>query len=212
MRGLFEFCLFGERRPLECRGRYRVEPKRRHHRQRCRQHPSRGTGSDTLDGGAGNDTLMGGAGADSLIGGSDRDAASYYFSSAAVRVSLVDGLGAGGEATGDTLVGIEHLVGSAFDDVLLGDAGGNILNAGAGDDFLRGGAGVDTLDGGAGRGGADVLVGGAGTDRFVFATFGDSTPGLGVDLIADFSRAEGDVVDLTVARWAGLPLHRERRL
>ncbi|WP_426954815.1 calcium-binding protein [Muricoccus radiodurans] len=154
-------------------------------------------GSDTLDGGAGNDTLMGGAGADSLIGGSDRDAASYYFSSAAVRVSLVDGLGAGGEATGDTLVGIEHLVGSAFDDVLLGDAGGNILNAGAGDDFLRGGAGVDTLDGGAGPDTVDYSTSVSGV--FVDLRFGVGYAGDAAgDVLANIERVVGSALNDTL--------------
>lgn len=50
------------------------------------------------------------------------------------------------DAGGDTLVGIENVIGSAFDDSLTGNSGANILRGGAGDDLLDGGAGVDSAD------------------------------------------------------------------
>src|SRR5262245_57719024 len=112
---------------------------------------SGGAGNDTILGGDGNDTLLGGAADDTLDGGAGRDVASYADATAAVRVDL----GAGGaQATGgagtDTLVGIEDLVSSAFNDTLIGYVGDNVLLGGAGDDLLMGLSGNDTLDGGAG--------------------------------------------------------------
>ena len=102
--------------------------------------------ANTLDGRSGNDTLVGGAGADVLIGGAGRDTADYSLSGAGVTVSLQTGFGSGGDAQGDTLSGIENIIGSAFADVLTGDAGPNTLVGGAGADALNGGAGTDTAD------------------------------------------------------------------
>lgn len=65
-----------------------------------------------------------------------------------------------------------------------GGAGGDALTGSNGDDTLQGGAGKDTLAGGLG---ADVL-------KFVAAT--DSALGGGADLIAGFSVAQGDKIDL----------------
>lgn len=72
----------------------------------------------------------------------------------------------------DTLISIENVTGSAFDDILAGDPGANVLDGGAGvdlmfgfggNDILFGGAGDDTsLDGGAGD---DMLFGGDGIDN-----------------------------------------------
>ncbi|MTI17931.1 type I secretion C-terminal target domain-containing protein, partial [Rhodobacteraceae bacterium RKSG542] len=55
-------------------------------------------------------------------------------------------------------------------------------------DILKGGGGADRLDGGAG---ANTLEGGSGADTFVIS----STDA--IDFIADYSSADGDVVDLT---------------
>ncbi|WP_457421253.1 beta strand repeat-containing protein [Roseateles sp. P5_E7] len=93
--------------------------------------------ANRLDGGAGNDLLVGGAGADVLIGGSGVDTATYAASTAGVTVSLSTGRGTGGDAQGDTLAGIENLVGSAFDDVLTGAAGINLLTGGTGNDVYN---------------------------------------------------------------------------
>ena len=102
--------------------------------------------ANTLDGGSGNDTLIGGAGADTLIGGPGTDTASYASSGAEVTVNLQTGSGSGGDAQGDTLSGIENIIGSAFADVLTGDGGANTLVGGAGPDALNGGGGTDTAD------------------------------------------------------------------
>ncbi|WP_026872447.1 hypothetical protein [Inquilinus limosus] len=99
-------------------------------------------------------------------------------------MDLAAGTGTGGDAQGDTLNGVEQLVGSNANDTLSGDGGNNGLWGGAGDDTLKGGAGADTLKGG------------AGSDSFVYTAVGDSTvAAAGKDLIADF--AAGDKIDLS---------------
>ncbi len=66
----------------------------------------------------------------SLDGGAGIDTASYAASSAGVSVSLMTGLGSGGDAQGDTLIRIENLTGSALDDTLEGNGGTNVLTGG----------------------------------------------------------------------------------
>src|SRR4029453_2209550 len=60
------------------------------------------------------------------------------------------------------------------------------LNGNGGGDSLFGDAGNDALVGGAGN---DTRAGGAGSDTFVYSA--------GADAVTDFTRAEGDKVDLT---------------
>ncbi|MGO1077576.1 calcium-binding protein [Inquilinus sp. CA228] len=139
--------------------------------------------ANALTGGQGNDVLRGGAGSDTLDGGAGLDTAMYTENTAAVRVDLTTGVATGGTAQGDVLIGIENVQGGAAGDELIGSGGGNVLAGNAGDDVLFGGAG------------ADLLNGGIGADRFVFASTRDSIPGL-VDSIRDFSRAQGDRIDL----------------
>ena len=69
-------------------------------------------------------------------GGAGTDTASYAVSNAGVSVSLMTGLGSGGDAQGDTLVSIENLTGSALDDTLEGNGGANVLTGGAGADTV----------------------------------------------------------------------------
>ena len=91
--------------------------------------------------------------------------------------------------------GADAIFGLGGNDVLFGGNGDDVLDGGAGGDFLSGGAGNDVLIGGAG---IDFLIGGVGADMFKFGT-GDSTGGNQFgsgDFIADFSRAQGDKIDL----------------
>jgi Ca2+-binding RTX toxin-like protein len=159
-----------------------------------------GIGNDSLLGGDGNDTLIGGEGADVLNGGNGTDLADYSASVSGVTVNLTTGTGAGGDAQGDTLTGIENLAGSAQNDSLTGDGNANVLSGGAGSDTLSGGAGNDTLFGGDGNDtliggtGADVLDGGAGIDT---ADYSSSTAGVTVNLITGTGTggdAQGDTL------------------
>jgi len=95
----------------------------------------RGVGNaldNIITGDSGNNVLIGKAGADTLKGGPGSDTASYIGSPAGVFVSLAAGTAAGGDAQGDTLINIENLTGSAFDDTLEGDSGNNVLRGGLG--------------------------------------------------------------------------------
>jgi Ca2+-binding RTX toxin-like protein len=131
-------------------------------------------GNDSLDGGTGNDVLIGGEGADKLIGGDGVDTADYSGSAAGVNVNLETGVGKGGDAEGDTLSGIENLIGSKFNDVLVGNASVNMIDGGDGDDTITGGSNNDKLYGGNGNDlflvewsfTGDAYDGGAGTDTF----------------------------------------------
>lgn len=108
----------------------------------------------------GDDVLEGLAGADRLDGERGNDTASYAESPSAVQVVL-DGKVTGGDATGDTLLSIESLRGSAWGDLLVGNGLANRLEGGAGDDVLSGQGGADSLYG---QDGDDSLQGGDGPD------------------------------------------------
>ena len=141
-----------------------------------------GAGADTLTGDAGDNMLEGGAGADTLAGGAGTDTVSYASSSAGVTITINSATaGSGGDAAGDTMSGVENLIGSALADTLTGDAGDNTLEGGAGDDALAGGGGADLLIGGAG---ADTLTGGSGDDLMIGGAGADSfAGGAGIDTV-----------------------------
>ena len=73
-------------------------------------------------GGADSDYLEGGFGADVIDGGDGFDIAGYELSDAGVTIDLATGTAQGGHAEGDTLTGIELIVGSSYADRLTGDA------------------------------------------------------------------------------------------
>ena len=107
-------------------------------------------GNDTLNGGADNDLLIGDQGDDYLDGGAGISDRAEYFAPAAVMVSLVAGTANDGFGNTDTILNIEDITGSNFDDVIIGDANNNFLEGHGGADTLDGGAGNDYLDGGGG--------------------------------------------------------------
>jgi Ca2+-binding RTX toxin-like protein len=132
-----------------------------------------GAGSDQLYGLSGDDILEGSAGSDYLSGGQGVDWADYSHAESADGFGINVGLAYGGtygEAKGDTLVDIENILGSAYDDYLEDDAGDNILVGGGGNDQLYSSGGNDTLVGGEGgdylyaAAGVQYLDGGAGND------------------------------------------------
>ncbi len=91
----------------------------------------------------------------------------YDSSPAGVEVSLITGVGVGGDAGGDTVIGVEGIGGTPFPDDLSGDGGANELGGGPGDDVLTGG------------GGADILTGGPGLDT---ASYAASPAAVAVDI------------------------------
>jgi Ca2+-binding RTX toxin-like protein len=97
-----------------------------------------------LSGLGGDDVLEGRFGANALNGGSGVDTASYAHAAAGVTANMTSpGLNAG-EATGDSYISIENLLGSAFADSLTGNGGDNVLTGGLGGDALNGAGGTDT--------------------------------------------------------------------
>ena len=175
-----------------------------------------GDGDDFLSGGDDADNLYGGPGADVLDGGNDKggvlgDRAIYFHSSAGVTVNLQTGTGSGGEAEGDTLLNIEQLTGSEFDDFLTGDDSENIffgaggdddIKGGDGDDQLAGGDDNDTLNGGGnddrlfGMDGEDNLFGGPGGDELIGGTGRDTLTGNSGDDTFVFASSEGGTYSL----------------
>ena len=148
-------------------------------------------GDDKLYGGAGVDYLVGGAGL--LDCGPGDDTVNYWNSDVGVLVRLHNAHAVKfGDAEGDTLTGIEHLIGSPYNDVLAGDGEDNIMKGGDGDDVLYGGPaggddmmygdnGDDRIFGGRGN---DTLTGGEGNDRL--------RGGPGEDILI----ADGDEMDV----------------
>ena len=122
--------------------------------------------ANVLEGGAGRDTLNGGWGSDTASYASSGDGVTVDLTRSGPQLGTVSS-----HATGDTLVSIENLTGSAHNDALTGNAVANVLEGGEGVDVLKGQAGNDHLYGGAGNddleGGADNdhLYGGDGHDR-----------------------------------------------
>jgi len=147
-----------------------------------------GAGDDTLSSGAdydylygqdGNDIMRGGAGStyigDTFDGGNGTDAVTYTDSNVGVTVNLATGKGSGGDAANDVYTSVENVTGSAGRDALVGNGGANVLDGWAG---------------------ADVLTGGGGADRFSFSSIQHTTFSQ-PDTIRDFSRAQGDKIDLS---------------
>ena len=161
-------------------------------------------GNDFLYGMDGNDVLDGGANNDQLNGGIGVDTASYATAAAGVDVTLAtiaaqDTVGAGT----DTLISIENLTGSDFDDTLAGNTNANVL---------RGGGGGDSLNGNAG---SDKMIGGTGDDTYYVAQAGDTvdeSDGDGIDTVfssVSFSlvngpRVLGDLEKLTLTGSANI--------
>ena len=166
-----------------------------------------GDGDDILTGdssnnwfraGRGSDLLYGSDGSDTLDGGEGIDMVDYSGSALGVTVNLNAGTGSGGQAQGDTLVGIENLVGSNqgdalrgsnIDNTIFGLSGNDVIRGFGGRDTVYGGDGADNIRGGAsldsifgqtgddllfGEGGNDTLFGGTGEDR-LFGEGGDDT-------------------------------------
>ncbi len=150
-------------------------------------------GDDLLEGGLGNDRLEGGPGNDVIVGGDGFDEVTYHRAATGIRVSLLLGVAsADGDGGTDSLVGIEAVRGSNFNDLIILGEGAERARGGPGNDTLRGGNGNDILDGGPG---SDTLNGGEGNDT---ARFRDSTSAVRVDLAAGIA-VEGPWTDRLIA-------------
>ncbi|PHK13988.1 calcium-binding protein [Nostoc linckia] len=191
-----------------------------------------GAGNDTLNGDAGNDSLKGGTGNDILNGGSGYDVVNYEGNYTDYTISflnngdlqVIDNVTTNGNEGIDILTGVEFitaqggnfavLTGGTGNDVLtasnswtflFGGDGADNLTGGTGYDNLVGGTGNDTLSGNAGNDtlvggvGNDILTGGVGADKFVFNSNLE-----GLDIIKDFSRVEGDKIQISKAGFGGI--------
>ena len=121
-------------------------------------------------------TVYGTAGDDELLAGGDGNDSIY---------------GYGGNDRLEGRGGNDTLYGHEGDDTLIGGDGDDYLAGQEGNDILEGGAGNDFLGAGPGN---DVLTGGTGADRFFFAQ--PFEPVMNHHTITDFSRAQGDYIDL----------------
>ena len=155
------------------------------------------TNDDTLYGGDGDDLLDGGGGNDLLNGGVGIDTASYATSQDAVIASLLSGTGAIWDST-DTLIGIENLTGSAFDDILIGDDNANALSGGNGNDTLIGGLGNDTLDGGAGIDTLSYADAASGITLSLVGSSYQNTGGAGIDVVRNVENIVGSAFNDTL--------------
>ena len=149
---------------------------------------------DLIEGLGGNDAIEGKAGDDVIDGGEGIDTVVYQFDPAGVDVRLgpdlwstaTNGRAFDGYGDIDTIIGIENIIGSRFDDNLRGDGNNNSLTGGNGNDTINGGTGDDFMTGSAG---ADNLTGGGGSDTFLYLS-----PDEGGDTITDFEVATDEIL------------------
>ena len=122
--------------------------------------------AETINGMGGDDTLSGRGGDDTMDGGAGNDTADYRAATSGTTARLNHGQTTNdGDGGSDTLISIENILGSDFNDLLVGDANANRLDGGLGADVLLGLAGDDILIGGAGS--PNQMQGGLGDDLYV---------------------------------------------
>ncbi|MBK8176445.1 MAG: calcium-binding protein [Rhodospirillales bacterium] len=174
-------------------------------------------GNFSVTGGAGDDSFSGGAGDDTFDGGAGSgDTADYSDAgTAGVIVNLTNPFSTnafGSDIGFDTLLNVEHIIGTDFADILTGGISASTLEGGQGDDQINGSSSADSLDGGAGLDiidgkqgaddinggtGADTMTGGASSDTFIFAAGDSGTPSAtNFDVITDYA---GDTIDYSAS-------------
>ena len=130
-------------------------------------------GNDTLMGGDGDDNLNGGTGLDYIDGGDGRDWVFYRSEGTAITADLTQNAvfftDAAGNQVTETLLNVENVRGTEFDDTLIGNDDSNSLNGDEGNDILLGGLGNDNLFGGTGL---DYIDGGEGRDWVFYRSEG----------------------------------------
>jgi Ca2+-binding RTX toxin-like protein len=146
----------------------------------------------TLNGTIQSMTVDGGAGDDSIVNNSNAHAtASYADATNGVSVDLaISGPQPTGQGT-DTLVGVQNLIGSPFDDALSGNSGDNNISGGAGNDVIEGRAGFNLLSGGGGDDTVSYTDAAAGVTVSLAIFSSQATGGAGFDTLNGFSNVIG---------------------
>lgn len=145
-----------------------------------------GTGNDTFffstfksryDGGTGNDFFFSEGWQNTIRGGTGVDTVSYELRNSGVTINLARDRVETGTTRIERLFSIENVRGKSADDIIIGNAQNNVLQGG---------------------GGMDALRGGRGADRFVFTDPTEARISLSrAEIIEDFSRRQGDKIDLS---------------
>jgi Ca2+-binding RTX toxin-like protein len=103
-------------------------------------------GNDSLYGGNRQDMLVGGDGDDYIDGGAGSDNIAYHTASTGVTVNLsITGAQNTVGAGIDTLLNVENILGSSYNDTLTGNAANNRFQSMGGDDVIDGGEGAFDL-------------------------------------------------------------------
>ncbi len=169
--------------------------------------------NDALSGGDGNDLFAVSGGVDTINGGNGSDTLTFQFAEAGVSVAL-----GGAGLNGHTLISVENLTGTAFDDTLGGDAGANVITGGAGIDTLYyagapGGVTINLATGGTGgwaagdtyvgienvkgNGGSDSITGDANANVIMGGLGADTlNGGDGIDTLSYADSAAGVTVNI----------------
>ena len=155
-------------------------------------------GNDSLTGGGDWDVLIGGAGDDRLDGGAEIDSVRYDDATGPVNVNLALGTARGAGIGRDTLLNIEGVTGSMYDDAIIGLWGfGKWLISGMGGNdtlvggWLEGGAGDDTLDGSAGDAAAEYRFNSTGSVTVNLASGTATGVGIGTDTLISIEHVSG---------------------
>lgn len=156
-----------------------------------------GDDGDLICGGPGNDRIQTGRdslfsfdvasgddGDDVIVAGSTFVFAAYESSPNGVSVDLAKGVATGQGS--DTLIGVNGVVGSEFDDTLRGNAKSNCIGGMGGNDTIETLSGMDCLYGAAGD---DVLDGGPGPD---WVSFDEATTGVRINLATGTAFGQGN--------------------
>jgi len=133
--------------------------------------------TEIFSGGKGNDTLDGG---DSNATGYDE--AAYTDSPQGVTVNLATGTASDGWGTTDTLISIEGVEGSEWNDAITGSAGNNRLDGRGGNDTLNGGDGNDWVEYNNASGAVTVDLGA-----------GSASGAAGTDVLTSIENAQGSI-------------------